>query len=155
MAQIEFNRQCEDAWAKLIPSIEGVVVEDPYQIRSKVQGPNAAYSKTPALNYTIGRGDRSPATPASGASAGSNAGYGSGGVTFAPQATATAVGDEGDEYDRPYPPAPSSPAPPAPPAASNPFGGDRNSAEIHGVRKASNAFTDEEGEGGEDDVEEV
>jgi hypothetical protein len=136
------------------------VVEDPYQVRNKVQGQNAAYSQTPALNYTIGRGNRSPATPST-PSYGGGAGSGPSQVSFAPHVRTTTsppYGDEGEDdaansssHGRAFPPPPTSPAPPTPPTAANPFG---DSSEISGVRKSA-GFTDEEGEGGEDDVEEV
>jgi hypothetical protein len=141
--QIEFNRQSEVAWSRLIPIIEDVVVEDPNYVRDKVQERNADDSVMPAHHYTIGRAGRQTSVPiakplaqpsASAVSFGS--GYGSG---------------PSESYGDASPPAPpSGPPPPTPP--SNPFGGETGS----GGRKQSYAFTDEEGEGGEEDeVEEV
>eukprot|EP00428_Durinskia_dybowskii_P066394 CAMPEP_0170387430 /NCGR_PEP_ID=MMETSP0117_2-20130122/17553_1 /TAXON_ID=400756 /ORGANISM="Durinskia baltica, Strain CSIRO CS-38" /LENGTH=494 /DNA_ID=CAMNT_0010643297 /DNA_START=72 /DNA_END=1556 /DNA_ORIENTATION=+ len=138
--QIEFNRQSEDFWAKLIPSIENVVVEDPYQVRSTAQSQSTSDSRVPEHNFTRPGGNSNvsfaptSAPPRAPQSA-------------PPSARANPYGDEGDEPSYPTPP---SFPPPATPPASNPFGEDSQ-----GVRKQSYAFTDEEGEGGDEDVEEV
>jgi hypothetical protein len=154
--QIEFNRQSEDAWAKLIPAIEGVVVQDPHQVRESVQGQSAAFSQTPALNYTIGRANRPPPTVASPASTRAEPAapaWQSSAPASAPKAPVYEEDEESSSTDyKSYPAPPTSPPPAAPPAQSNPFG------DSQGTRKGSYAFTDEEGEGGEgaeEDVEEV
>ena len=63
LLQIEFNRQSEEAWAKLIPSIENVMVQDPCEVRAGAKGQSATDSATPPLNYTIGRVGRTADVP--------------------------------------------------------------------------------------------
>lgn len=148
VTQIEFNRQSENAWSRLVPVIESVVVEDAQYVRDKVQERNADDSAMPSHHYTIGRTGRtatvpignpvtSSTSPASAVSFGT--GYGAG--------PSEHYGDS--HNDVPLPP-PSSPPPvPTSQPPANPFG-DNN-----GGRKQSYAFTDEEGDGGDEGDEEV
>ena len=173
--QIEFNKQCEVAWAALIPSIEGVVVEDPEYVRSKVQEQSAADSLTPPHNFTVGRkNSSSAAAPTAPSTSPSSGGFGFGGSASSSNNsnTTTSSNNKHENYDSspsfpppPSVPPPSTPAPSSPPTSSNPFGGEysrssdggNGAGAIQGVRQQSSAFTDEEGPGGDDDdeIEEV
>lgn len=129
-------------------------MQDPHQVRESVQGQNAAFSQTPALNYTIGRANRPPPAAASPAAVRSTPApaWQSSAPTSASKAPVYEEDEEPSTNYKSYPAPPTSPPPTAPPAQANPFG------DAQGTRKGSYAFTDEEGEGGEgadDDVEEV
>lgn len=110
------------------------MVEDPYQVRNFAQNQSASDARLPDHSFTSGRANNN--------------------VSFAqpsaPPARANPYG--GDEDDEPAYPAPPSFPPPATPPAANPFG---DSGDSQTGRKQSYAFTDEEGDGGDEDVEEV
>lgn len=135
------------------------MVEDPSYVRSKVQEQNANDSLTPPLHYTIGRAGRAPTAAPSAASTSAASGFGGGYAP--PESSNTGYGGSNSGGNSPhesYPAPPSCPPPSAPPAVppahANPFGGEAST--IQGVRKQSYAFTDEEGDGGDDEeVEEV
>ncbi len=152
--QIEFNRQCEDAWARLIPVIEGVVVEDPTYVRSRVQEQNASDSLTPPLNYTIGRAGRNNNPPVASAPSGFGGGYAPPQANESSNSSGFGSSAGSSSPHESYPAPPSCPPPAPPVSAANPFGESNGGGQ--GARKQSYAFTDEEGEGGDDgEVEEV
>jgi len=148
VVQIEFSRQSEAAWSRLVPVIEGVVVEDASYVREKVRERNASDSVMPSHHYTIGRTGRNASVPID-----DNHSSSSNGASAVSFGSGYANGPSEMYGDASPPNPPSFPPPATPPNPNaNPFGSENN-----GGRKQSYAFTDEEGEGGDegDEVEEV